>query len=54
MAITTIPYVVSVFLTMGIFAVVFGFIFWAIRKINRTTSNRKLRRKLAAAKMAGE
>ena len=54
MAITEIPSIISTFLMMGIFTIIFAFIFWVIRKINKTTTNRKLRRKLAAAKMAGE
>jgi hypothetical protein len=54
MAITPIPSIISVFLTIGFFTLVFGLIFWGIRAINRTVSSRRIRRKLAAAKMAGE
>ncbi|MFW9852422.1 MAG: hypothetical protein ACFFDS_05745 [Candidatus Thorarchaeota archaeon] len=53
MAITYIPSIFSVFITIGFFAIVFGLIFWGIRKINKNISDKRLRRKLTAASMAG-
>jgi hypothetical protein len=41
-------------MTIAFFSLVFGFIIWGIKTINRTVSSRRIRRKLAAAKMAGE
>ena len=47
-----IPSVFSVFITIGFFALLFGLLFWGIRKINKNITDRRLRRKLAAAGMA--
>ncbi len=52
-AITYIPSIFSVFITIGFFTLIFGIIFWGIRKINRNISDKRLRRKLTAASMAG-
>jgi hypothetical protein len=41
-------------MTIAFFSLVFGLIIWGIRKFNSTISSRRIRRKLAAAKMAGE
>jgi hypothetical protein len=41
-------------MTIAFFTLLFGLIIWGIRSINRTISSRRIRRKLAAAKMAGE
>jgi hypothetical protein len=47
-----IPSIFSVFITVGFFALVFGLLFWGIRKLNKNISERRLRRKLAAASMS--
>jgi len=47
-----IPSIFSVFITVGFFALVFGLLFWGIRKLNKNISDRRLRRKLAAASMS--
>ena len=52
--VTFIPSIISVFLTIAFFTLVFGLIFWGIKSINHSVSSRRIRRKLAAAKMAGE
>ena len=54
MAIIQIPSIISVFLTIAFFTLIFGLIFWGIRSINRSVTSRRIRRKLAAAKMAAE
>ncbi len=41
-------------MTIAFFTLLFGLIIWGIRSINRTISSRRIRRKLAAAKMAEE
>jgi hypothetical protein len=47
-----IPSIFSVFITVGFFALVFGLLSWGIRKLNRNLTDRRLRRKLAAASMS--
>ncbi len=49
---TTINPIFSVFLTMGFFGLLFTGLFYGIMKLNNTLTNRKLKRKLAAARMA--
>ncbi|MBY9000499.1 MAG: hypothetical protein KGD64_06260 [Candidatus Heimdallarchaeota archaeon] len=52
--VTIIPSIISVLITTAFFGLLFGLIFWGIRAINRSLSSRRIRRKLSAAKMAGE
>ncbi|NPD90002.1 MAG: hypothetical protein HGN29_14915 [Asgard group archaeon] len=47
-----IPSIFSVFITVGFFALVFGLLSWGLRKLNTNVTNRRLRRKLAAASMS--
>jgi len=46
-----IPTIFSVFIVIGFFGLLSGFIFWGIRKLNREVTNRRLRRKLSTATM---
>ncbi len=41
-------------MTIAFFTLLFGLIIWGIKSINKTLASRRIRRKLAAAKMAGE
>ncbi|MCG3220207.1 MAG: hypothetical protein H7641_02405 [Candidatus Heimdallarchaeota archaeon] len=47
-----IPSIFSVFITIGFFALLFGFLSWGVRKLNKNVTDRRLRRKLSAASMS--
>jgi cbb3-type cytochrome oxidase subunit 3 len=51
MAPIIIPSIISAFIVIIFFGIVFGFLFWALRKLNKGITNRRLRRKLAASAM---
>ena len=51
---TIIPPIISMFGSVIVLGVILALIFWLIRKLNQTVATRRIRRKLAAASMAGE
>lgn len=46
-----IPTIFSVFIVIGFFGLISGFIIWGVRKLNTGITNRRLRRKLTTATM---
>ncbi|MHA1217215.1 MAG: hypothetical protein ACTSO5_00865 [Candidatus Heimdallarchaeaceae archaeon] len=46
-----IPTIFSVFIVIGFFGLLSGFIIWGVRKLNTEITNRRLRRKLSTATM---
>ena len=51
---TLIPPIISMFGSVAVLGIILALVFWLIRKINQTVATRRIRRKLAAASMAGE
>ncbi|MCE7740366.1 MAG: hypothetical protein KAU62_15860 [Candidatus Heimdallarchaeota archaeon] len=49
-----IPTIFSVFIVIGFFGLLSGFILWVIRKLNKGVTNRKLRRKLSTTTMGNQ
>jgi len=49
-----IPTIFSVFIVIGFFGLLSGFILWGVRKLNTGITNRRLRRKLTSATMGDQ
>ncbi|MCG3216590.1 MAG: hypothetical protein KAS63_07685 [Candidatus Heimdallarchaeota archaeon] len=52
--VTIIPPIISMLGSVAVLGIILGIIFWGIRKLNKVIAGRRIRRKLAAASMAGE